>query len=221
MRPSPADWGRRVETAVKEQAVEVRRFIVASLDSFAGRTSRQRLARLGAARAAAWAVAAAGPAGGAGMAARRRHHRRVPRGGGIRRLPGWWRVTKRPSSRPTSRPSNPANAELQRTRGRPRGQRPGSDGGAHAAAPATSLGRLLPPTRRRMHVWKRSPMARFRSTKDAWTLLRELLAESSKRQSFPRRGQDHEPRGEFLPDRQWCGRIHSPPVRHCRSANAM
>jgi CheY-like chemotaxis protein len=32
-----ADWGRRVETAVKEQAVEVRRFIVASLDSFAGR----------------------------------------------------------------------------------------------------------------------------------------------------------------------------------------
>jgi len=31
------DWGRRVETAVKEQAVDVRRFIVASLDSFASR----------------------------------------------------------------------------------------------------------------------------------------------------------------------------------------
>jgi CheY-like chemotaxis protein len=31
------DWGRRVESAVKEQAVEVRRFIVASLDSFASR----------------------------------------------------------------------------------------------------------------------------------------------------------------------------------------
>jgi CheY-like chemotaxis protein len=36
--PAPAtDWGRRVETAVKEQAIEVRRFIVASLDSFASR----------------------------------------------------------------------------------------------------------------------------------------------------------------------------------------
>ncbi|MGB6355013.1 MAG: response regulator [Steroidobacteraceae bacterium] len=32
-----ADWGRRVESAVKEQAVDVRRFIVASLDSFATR----------------------------------------------------------------------------------------------------------------------------------------------------------------------------------------
>jgi hypothetical protein len=32
-----ADWGRRLESAVKEQAVEVRRFIVASLDSFASR----------------------------------------------------------------------------------------------------------------------------------------------------------------------------------------
>ena len=31
------DWGRRVETAVKDQAVDVRRFIVASLDSFASR----------------------------------------------------------------------------------------------------------------------------------------------------------------------------------------
>jgi CheY-like chemotaxis protein len=31
------DWGRRVETAIKDQAVEVRRFIVASLDSFASR----------------------------------------------------------------------------------------------------------------------------------------------------------------------------------------
>jgi CheY-like chemotaxis protein len=37
---SPAagvDWGRRVESAMKEQAVDVRRFIVASLDSFATR----------------------------------------------------------------------------------------------------------------------------------------------------------------------------------------
>jgi CheY-like chemotaxis protein len=31
------DWGRRVELAVKDQAVDVRRFIVASLDSFAAR----------------------------------------------------------------------------------------------------------------------------------------------------------------------------------------
>jgi CheY-like chemotaxis protein len=31
------DWGRRLEVAVKEQAVDVRRFIVASLDSFAAR----------------------------------------------------------------------------------------------------------------------------------------------------------------------------------------
>jgi CheY-like chemotaxis protein len=41
--PAPAaaaagvDWGRRVETAIKDQAVEVRRFIVATLDSFASR----------------------------------------------------------------------------------------------------------------------------------------------------------------------------------------
>jgi CheY-like chemotaxis protein len=31
------DWGRRLESAVKEQAIDVRRFIVASLDSFASR----------------------------------------------------------------------------------------------------------------------------------------------------------------------------------------
>jgi CheY-like chemotaxis protein len=31
------DWGRRVETAIKDQSVDVRRFIVASLDSFASR----------------------------------------------------------------------------------------------------------------------------------------------------------------------------------------
>jgi len=37
--PSSAgiDWGRRVEAAVKDQAVDLRRFIVASLDSFASR----------------------------------------------------------------------------------------------------------------------------------------------------------------------------------------
>ncbi len=34
---SSVDWGRRVELAVKDQAVDVRRFIVASLDSFAAR----------------------------------------------------------------------------------------------------------------------------------------------------------------------------------------
>jgi hypothetical protein len=32
-----ADWGRRLESVLKEQAVDVRRFIVASLDSFASR----------------------------------------------------------------------------------------------------------------------------------------------------------------------------------------
>ncbi|HEY2684608.1 MAG TPA: response regulator [Steroidobacteraceae bacterium] len=36
--PGPAiDWGKRVESAVKDQAVDIRRFIVASLDSFASR----------------------------------------------------------------------------------------------------------------------------------------------------------------------------------------
>jgi CheY-like chemotaxis protein len=40
--PAPApganvDWGRRVESAIKDQAVDVRRFIVATLDSFASR----------------------------------------------------------------------------------------------------------------------------------------------------------------------------------------
>jgi CheY-like chemotaxis protein len=34
---APVDWGRRVEAAMKEQAVDIRRFIVASLDSFATR----------------------------------------------------------------------------------------------------------------------------------------------------------------------------------------
>jgi len=34
---SPIDWGRRIETAVKDQAVDIRRFIVASLDSFSTR----------------------------------------------------------------------------------------------------------------------------------------------------------------------------------------
>ena len=34
---SGVDWGRRIEMAVKEQTVDVRRFIVASLDSFASR----------------------------------------------------------------------------------------------------------------------------------------------------------------------------------------
>jgi CheY-like chemotaxis protein len=34
--PSP-DWGRRIEAAVKQQSVDLRRFVVASLDSFAAR----------------------------------------------------------------------------------------------------------------------------------------------------------------------------------------
>ena len=34
---APIDWGRRVEAAVKDQAVDIRRFIVASLDSFSAR----------------------------------------------------------------------------------------------------------------------------------------------------------------------------------------
>jgi CheY-like chemotaxis protein len=33
----PVDWGRRIESAVKDQAVDIRRFIVASLDSFSAR----------------------------------------------------------------------------------------------------------------------------------------------------------------------------------------
>jgi len=42
VRPPPApgagvDWGRRLESAVRDQAADVRRFIVASLDSFASR----------------------------------------------------------------------------------------------------------------------------------------------------------------------------------------
>ncbi len=41
-KPTPpaaagVDWGKRVETVVKDQAVDIRRFIVASLDSFASR----------------------------------------------------------------------------------------------------------------------------------------------------------------------------------------
>src|SRR3984957_15837624 len=34
---SGVDWGQRLESAVKEQTIDVRRFIVASLDSFASR----------------------------------------------------------------------------------------------------------------------------------------------------------------------------------------
>jgi CheY-like chemotaxis protein len=34
---APIEWGRRIETAVKDQAVDIRRFIVASLDSFSTR----------------------------------------------------------------------------------------------------------------------------------------------------------------------------------------
>ena len=36
-RPSPEDWGRRIEAAVKQQSVDLRRFVVASLDSLAAR----------------------------------------------------------------------------------------------------------------------------------------------------------------------------------------
>jgi len=37
VRPAAPDWTRRIEAAVKEQSVDLRRFIVASLDSFASR----------------------------------------------------------------------------------------------------------------------------------------------------------------------------------------
>jgi CheY-like chemotaxis protein len=37
LKPSTPDWARRLEAAVKEQSVDMRRFIVASLDSFASR----------------------------------------------------------------------------------------------------------------------------------------------------------------------------------------
>jgi CheY-like chemotaxis protein len=36
-RAPSADWGRRIEASVKEQSADIRRFIVASLDSFASR----------------------------------------------------------------------------------------------------------------------------------------------------------------------------------------
>jgi CheY-like chemotaxis protein len=35
--PPSADWGRRIEASVKEQSADIRRFVVASLDSFASR----------------------------------------------------------------------------------------------------------------------------------------------------------------------------------------
>ena len=62
--PSNVDWGRRVETTVKDQAAELRRFVVASLDSFATRIVndvRDKEAR-GAAPPAAAPVAALVPA---------------------------------------------------------------------------------------------------------------------------------------------------------------
>jgi CheY-like chemotaxis protein len=37
VRPPAVDWGRRMEATVKEQSADIRRFIVASLDSFAAR----------------------------------------------------------------------------------------------------------------------------------------------------------------------------------------
>ena len=67
-RPRRADWGRRIEAAVKDQAVDIRRFIVASLDSFATRIvsdvrdsmPTQRADPLGTAAAAAEAGLALG-----------------------------------------------------------------------------------------------------------------------------------------------------------------
>jgi CheY-like chemotaxis protein len=38
----PPDWGRRIEAAIKQQSIDLRRFIVASLDSFAGRVEADR-----------------------------------------------------------------------------------------------------------------------------------------------------------------------------------
>ena len=36
-RSASQDWGRRIEAAVKQQSVDLRRFVVASLDSLAAR----------------------------------------------------------------------------------------------------------------------------------------------------------------------------------------
>jgi hypothetical protein len=38
----PPDWGRRIEAAIKQQSVDLRRFIVATLDSFAARVEADR-----------------------------------------------------------------------------------------------------------------------------------------------------------------------------------
>jgi CheY-like chemotaxis protein len=38
----PPDWGRRIEAAIKQQSVDLRRFMVASLDSFAARVDADR-----------------------------------------------------------------------------------------------------------------------------------------------------------------------------------
>ena len=57
---APADWGRRIETAVKDQAVDIRRFIVASLDSLPTRIiSDVRDAHADPRRRAAWRHCAA------------------------------------------------------------------------------------------------------------------------------------------------------------------
>jgi hypothetical protein len=38
----PPDWGRRIEAAIKQQSVDLRRFMVATLDSFAARVEADR-----------------------------------------------------------------------------------------------------------------------------------------------------------------------------------
>jgi CheY-like chemotaxis protein len=38
----PPDWGRRIEAAIKQQSVDLRRFMVATLDSFTGRIEADR-----------------------------------------------------------------------------------------------------------------------------------------------------------------------------------
>ena len=41
----PPDWGRRIEAAIKQQSVDLRRFMVATLDSFAARVEADRRRR--------------------------------------------------------------------------------------------------------------------------------------------------------------------------------
>ncbi len=117
--PLPPDWGRRIEAAVKQQSVDLRRFIVASLDSFAARfeadlrravptppaapaprTRRGRTAALG--------DLALGARGGRPVPARRTVRAAVDRR----------RATISPVRARNSRRSSPRNADLKQSNDR-------------------------------------------------------------------------------------------------------